>query len=70
MPSRCASTVADSCHVPFALCFSYEMQGSECASEPTQFNGKLDSDKGLNIMSSTECANKASCGCVQEHIYP
>lgn len=59
--------LADSCHASFtsAPCV---MQGSSCASEPTQFNGKLDSDKGVNIMASTECTDEATCGCVQAQI--
>lgn len=37
-------------------------QGSYCASEPTQFDGKLDGDSGVNIMTSAECKDAASCG--------
>ncbi|CAM9758145.1 unnamed protein product [Pylaiella littoralis] len=36
--------------------------GSGCASEPTQFSGKLEGDQGVNIMSGTECADETSCG--------
>ncbi|CAM9119621.1 unnamed protein product, partial [Ectocarpus fasciculatus] len=36
--------------------------GSSCASEPKQFDGVLGGDQGVNIMTSTECADEATCG--------
>ncbi|CAM9096280.1 unnamed protein product, partial [Hapterophycus canaliculatus] len=36
--------------------------GGSCASKPTQFDGMLGSDEGVNIMSATECADEATCG--------
>ncbi|CAM9227153.1 unnamed protein product, partial [Ectocarpus sp. 12 AP-2014] len=36
--------------------------GSSCANEPKQFNGVLGGDQGVNIMTSTECADETTCG--------
>eukprot|EP00752_Nemacystus_decipiens_P009999 g8915.t1 len=39
-----------------------DASGNSCSSKPEQFNGMLDSDQGVNIMTSTECTDEASCG--------
>lgn len=62
---RCACKVPDLCHAPLISPLSCVSQGSGCASEPTQFSGKLEGDQGVNIMSGTECTDETSCGCVE-----
>lgn len=39
-------------------------QGNYCASEPKQFDGKLDSDSAVNILTSAACGDDGSCGWV------
>ncbi|CAM9230570.1 unnamed protein product, partial [Discosporangium mesarthrocarpum] len=39
-----------------------DSQGAGCAEQPTQFAGKLEGDKEVNIMTPTECMGDEDCG--------